>query len=97
MQVLQKQKEFAHFQHAFYIRVNVDAYCIVILNCFGINESATKFICCLKFKHLNLALVGGVFQYWTPFSQCSGPMSKPRFSVLSNNNKFTLKVSENRH
>ena len=25
------------------------------------------------------------------------PMSKPRFSVLSNNNEFILKVSENLH
>ena len=44
-----------------------------------------------KFKPLNLALVGGVFQHWISFSQCSG------LYVLSNNNKFILKVSENHH
>ena len=35
IQVLQKkQTKFAYFQHAFYILLNVDAYFIVILNCF---------------------------------------------------------------
>ena len=29
MQVLQKQKKFANFQHAFYIQLNVDKYWIV--------------------------------------------------------------------
>ena len=28
------KKKFAHFQHAFYVQLNVDAYFIVILNCF---------------------------------------------------------------
>ena len=72
MQVLQKQKEICFFQHAFYIQLNVDTYLIVILNCFLINKRTTKFICFLKFKLLNLALVGGVFQQWMTFSQCSG-------------------------
>ena len=64
--------KFTYFQHVFYIQLNVDAYFIVILNCFWINTRAIKFICFLKFKHLNLALVGGVFQHWITFSQCPG-------------------------
>ena len=38
MQVLQKQKKFANFQHAFYIQLNVETYFIVILNCFWLNK-----------------------------------------------------------
>ena len=66
------KKKFAYFQHAFYIQLNVDTYFTVILDCFWINKRTTKFICFLKFKHLNLALVGGVFEHWITFSQCSG-------------------------
>ena len=73
MQVLQKQKEIAYFQHAFYIQVNVDTFFIVTLNCFLIKKKrTTKFICFLKFKLLNLALMGGVFQHWIIFFKCSG-------------------------
>ena len=53
MQVLQKQKELCIFQHAFYIKLNVDTIFIVILNYFWINKRTTKFICFLKFKLLN--------------------------------------------
>ena len=61
--------KFAYFQHAFYIQLNVDAYFIVIQNCFWMNTRTIKFICFLKFKHLNLALVGEVFQHLITFSQ----------------------------
>ena len=66
------KKIFAYFQHAFHSQLIVDTYYIVILKCFWINKRTTKFICFLKFKLLNLALVGGVFQHWITFSQCSG-------------------------
>ena len=57
------KKIFAYFQHAFHIQLIFDTYFIVILKCFCINKRTTKFICFLKFKLLNLALVGGVFQH----------------------------------
>ena len=72
MQVYQKLKDICTFQHTFHIQLIVDSYFIVILNCFRINKRTTKFICFLKFKLLNLTLVGGLFRNWITFSQCSG-------------------------
>ena len=37
-----------------------------------LNKQKDHHICFLKFKLKNLALVGGVFQQWITFSQCSG-------------------------
>ena len=45
-----KKKKNENFQHAFYNQLNVDTYFIVLLNCFWINKSTTKYLCFLKFK-----------------------------------------------
>ena len=61
MQDLQKQKDICIFSaHALH-----SVKCWYILHCntelFVTNKRTTKFICFLKFKHLNLALEGGYF------------------------------------
>ena len=38
------KKILAYFQHAFYIQLNVDAYFIVLLNCFWLNKRTTKLL-----------------------------------------------------
>ena len=72
MQVLQKQKDICIFS----ARVSHPVKCWYILYCttelFLTKQKNHQAICFLKFKHLNLALVGGVFQHWITFSQCVG-------------------------
>ena len=88
--------KFAYFQLAFYIQLNVDTYLIVIL--FLNKQKDHEVYLFSKIKIFKFNISGwGISTVDNFFLNAQDSMSKHRFSVLSNNNKFILNVSENRH